>query len=168
MSNNVLGFFWFFTICFLAVLSMSKKLQEVISKILKWFFTAAIYLVIFLISAWLIGSAIDGANKKVFNFETGCGRYASRFSCDYVEKQATYEVFYWKDVAKDNPNDEIFVGMATGLSQCRDTAIYAHRDEMERRKRNWNNWTDSNDNWTERSYICVLTKDGRRLEKHRW
>jgi cytidylate kinase len=99
--------------------------------------------------------------------ETSCERYASKFNCEYVEKQATYEVYYWKDVFKGNDQDEKYVGTAVGLSQCRDTAIYAHRTEMRYRERNWNNWSNSDDNWSERSYICVLVKDGHRLEKHR-
>jgi len=98
----------------------------------------------------------------------GCERYASKFSCEYVERQATYEVWYWKDVGKGNERDERLVGMVTGLANCRDTAIYAHRAEMEYRKRNWTNWSDSDDNWSERSYICGLIKDGSRKEKHRY
>ena len=112
----------------------------------------------------------DHHNKivnKIVNDETGCEQYASRFSCDYVINKASYTVFYWKDVKKDNPDDERYVGDAVGLANCRDIAINAHRVEMEYRKRNWKNWSDSDDNWSERSYICMLTKDGRNLEKHR-
>ena len=99
--------------------------------------------------------------------EAGCSQFASKFSCDYVLYQATYKVFYWKDVLeKNDPNDERYVGTAVGLSNCRQTAIYAHQYEMEYRKNNWKNWNQ--DNWSERSYICMLTKDGRNLEKHRY
>jgi hypothetical protein len=96
------------------------------------------------------------------------GVYSKQFNCDYVYNKATYKVYYWKDVFKDNGNDNRFVGTAIGLSKCRDTAIYAHRAEMEYRKSNWNSWSNSDDNWSERSYICMLTKDGRDLEKHRY
>jgi hypothetical protein len=109
--------------------------------------------------------SLQGCKESI---NSGCDQYASKFSCSYVEKEATYKVYYWKDVFKNNENDNQFVGMATGLSQCRDTAIYAHRSEMEYRKRNWNSWSESDDNWSERSYICMLTKDGKDLEKHRY
>jgi hypothetical protein len=109
-------------------------------------------------------ATLQGCNS---NLEGGCEQYASKFSCDFVQNKATYEVWYWKDVHKGNDYDNKFVGMASGLSNCRDIAIYAHRSEMEYRKKNWNNWSDRNDNWSERSYICALMKDGSRLEKHR-
>ena len=108
---------------------------------------------------------LQGCKESI---DSGCDRYASKFSCNYVEKEATYKVFYWKDVSKGDEKDNQFVGMATGLSQCRDTAIYAHRAEMDYRKRNWKDWSASDDNWSERSYICMLTKDGHDLEKHRF
>ena len=88
-----------------------------------------------------------------FGEESGCERYASKFSCNYVEKKANYSVYYWKRVRDNNPADEKFIGNAVGLSNCRDQAIYYSRS--------------INDNWTERSYICVLMKDGKAMEKHR-
>jgi hypothetical protein len=108
-----------------------------------------------------------GDNDAVSIGSSGCDAYASSFACDYVKNKATYTVAYWKDVNKNDPKDERIVGTAIGLSRCRDTAIYAHRAEMDYRKRHWNGWSDSDDNWSERSYICILTKDGRNLEKHR-
>jgi hypothetical protein len=118
-----------------------------------------------LITSILVCAALAGCKNSD---ESGCEPYASKFSCDYVVNKATYKVFYWKDVLqKNDPNDERYVGTSVGISNCRDTAIYAHRAEMEYRKRNWKNWSDYDDNWSERSYICMLTKDGHNLEKHR-
>jgi len=96
-----------------------------------------------------------------------CEKYASQFGCEYVEKQAEYKVFYWKDVEKGNEQDNRWIGKSIGLSQCREIAINFHKAEMGFRKENWKNWSDSSDNWSERSYICMLTKDGKDLEKHR-
>ena len=111
-------------------------------------------------------SSISGITEKG-SCEKG-GVYSKQFNCEYVYNKATYKVFYWKDVFKGNENDNKFVGLATGLTQCRLTAMSAHRAEMEYRKRNWNDWSDSDNNWSERAYICMLTKDGRDLEKHRY
>jgi hypothetical protein len=108
--------------------------------------------------------ALQGCDSET---SSKCEKYASKFSCDFVEKQATYKVFYWKDVLKGNEQDNRFVGMSIGLFQCRDIAVNAHRAEMEYRKSKWKNWSESDDNWSERSYICMLTKDGKDLEKHR-
>lgn len=85
--------------------------------------------------------------------ESGCDKYASRYSCDYVENKALYDVYYWKNVSRSNPSDEIYIGSVTGLSSCEASAISFGRSIGER----WNN----------RSYICVLKKDGRSMEKHR-
>jgi hypothetical protein len=93
------------------------------------------------------------AYQYFFGENSGCERYASKYSCEYVEKKATYSVYYWIRVQDDNPRNERYVGSATGLSNCRDQAIYYSRR--------------NNDNWTERSYICVLMKDGKAMEKHR-
>lgn len=98
--------------------------------------------------------------------EQSCYKYASQFSCDFIINKATYQVYYWKDVNNNNNNDEKWVGTATGIRACRDTAVYAHRQEMSRRKNYNSNWSESDNNWSERSYICVLEKEGR-TEKHR-
>ena len=91
--------------------------------------------------------------QNFFGENSGCDKYASKYSCDYVEKKATYSVYYWKRIQNNNPSDEQFVATVTGLTNCRDQAIYHSRR--------------INDNWTERSYICVLMKDGSAMEKHR-
>jgi hypothetical protein len=85
--------------------------------------------------------------------ESGCDKYASNFSCDYVENKASYDVYYWHNVENDNPNDEKLIGSATGLSSCQSFAL--------------NYATSINARWNSRSYICILKKDGRKLEKHR-
>ena len=84
----------------------------------------------------------------------GCNQYASDYSCFYVEKLATYDVYYWKKVHLDNPADERYIGTVTGLKDCRDMAM---------RQANI-----LNEPWNSRSYICMLMKDGRKMEKHRY
>ena len=91
--------------------------------------------------------------SNFFGNESGCDKYASKFSCNYVEKKATYDVYYWRDVFAGKPEDEKYIGSAIGLSQCRDIAI-SHANYIREK-------------WSERSYICMLKKDGRSLEKHR-
>ena len=85
--------------------------------------------------------------------ESGCDKYTSKFSCEYVENQASYDVYYWHNVENGNSNDEKFIGSVTGLSSCQNFAVNYARSVNAR----WNN----------RSYICVLKKDGRNMEKHR-
>lgn len=84
----------------------------------------------------------------------GCNQYASDYSCFYVEKLATYDVYYWQKVHLDNPADERYIGTVTGLKDCRDMAM---------RQANI-----LNEPWNSRSYICMLMKDGRKMEKHRY
>lgn len=86
--------------------------------------------------------------------ETGCDKYASNYSCSYLIDKASYDVYYWFNVAQDDPNDERFIGNVTGLSSCLNFALaYANSH-----KQVWNN----------RSYICVLKQDGINMEKHRY
>lgn len=83
----------------------------------------------------------------------GCDEYASQYSCDYVVNQATYEVWYWKNVFQGNEDDNIYIGSTVGLPECKSVAV---------------NYADSiHEEWNERSYVCVLMKDGSRQEKHR-
>lgn len=90
-----------------------------------------------------------------FGEESGCERYASKYSCEYIEKKAVYEVWYWSNVEANDPKDDHFIGTAIGLSNCRDRAISYHRVK------------ESYKPWNSRSYICILMKDGKRMEKHR-
>lgn len=90
---------------------------------------------------------------KFFGDESGCEKYASKFSCSYVEEKANYEVYYWINVTEGDEKDNKYVGSAVGLQNCRDLAIgYSRRVK---------------DQWSERSYVCALMKDGNRMEKHR-
>jgi len=83
----------------------------------------------------------------------GCSKYASDFSCSFVENRADYEVWYWRHVERDNESDNVMIGHATGLRQCEDNArAYA---------------AALGESFQERGYICVLMQDGERMEKHR-
>jgi hypothetical protein len=69
------------------------------------------------------------------------------------ESKATYDVYYWRNVSDGNVADERLIGSVTGLANCRNMAL-SHASVI-------------NERWSERSYICMLKKDGRNLEKHR-
>lgn len=85
--------------------------------------------------------------------ESGCKKYASKYSCSYVEKKANYDVYYWFNVSAGNAQDERFIGSVVGIYDCKNLAMrYA---------------SSNNKTWNDRSYICVLKKDGRNIEKHR-
>jgi hypothetical protein len=83
-----------------------------------------------------------------------CDDYASKFSCRYLENDAQYDVFYWRRVWEDDPEDERLIATVTGLQSCKNAAL-AYSAQI-------------NEAWNERAYICVLKKDGAYLEKHRW
>jgi hypothetical protein len=86
--------------------------------------------------------------------ETGCKKYESKYSCKYLEKKAQYDVYYWRNVKNGNPFDEKLIGSTVGLEKCRDLAFrYA---------------LTIDEKWNYRSYICILTKDGSYMEKHRF
>jgi hypothetical protein len=85
--------------------------------------------------------------------ESGCDKYASKYSCDYVEKKATYEVYYWINVSDGDEKDNKYVGSTVGLLNCRDMAVRFSNSVKDR--------------WSDRSYVCALMKDGNRMEKHR-
>ncbi len=92
--------------------------------------------------------------EHYFSADSGCEKYASRYSCDYVVNKALYDVYYWKNLQADEPTDNVLIGSVIGLSACRDSAIVYARSIRER----WNN----------RAYVCVLKKDGKSMEKHRY
>lgn len=89
-----------------------------------------------------------------FSEHSGCDKYASKYSCDYVQNKAAYDVYYWRRVQEANPMDERFIGSTQGIRSCRDLAR-SHSVLIE-------------DEWTERSYICVLKVEGKSMEKHRY
>ena len=103
--------------------------------------------IIFIIIAFFVWS-------NFFGEESGCEKYASKYSCNYVEKKATYEVYYWINVSDGDEKDNKYVGSTVGLQNCRDMAIGCSNAVKDR--------------WSERSYICALMKDGNRMEKHRY
>jgi hypothetical protein len=92
--------------------------------------------------------------QYIFGDETGCKEYASRYSCDYVINRASYDIYYWKNLYKNDPADNVYIGSVTGIVACRDSAIYFARAIKE--------------TWNSRAYICVLKKDGKSMEKHRY
>jgi hypothetical protein len=92
--------------------------------------------------------------SKFFGDESGCEKYASKYSCNYVENKATYQVYYWINVNEGDDKDNKYIGSTVGLNSCRDMAV-AYANTVR-------------DRWTERSYICVLIKDGNKMEKHRF
>ncbi len=82
-----------------------------------------------------------------------CGQYASKYSCSYVIDRANYDVYYWNDVASDNPDNEKIIGTVKGLAACKNAAA-EHAAAI-------------GEDWNDRSYICALVKDGGYAEKHR-
>jgi hypothetical protein len=70
-----------------------------------------------------------------------------------VVEKADYDVYYWKNVYNDNPEDERLIGRVKGLVECKNKAlthsVFVHED------------------WNDRAYICMLVKEGKNLEKHR-
>ncbi|MDA9298527.1 hypothetical protein OAD22_01835 [Pseudomonadales bacterium] len=93
------------------------------------------------------------AYQYILGDESGCDTYASKYSCDYVENKASYDVYYWHNLEDGNSDDEKYIGSAIGLRACQSFAVdYAN---------------SINARWNTRSYICVLKQDGRKMEKHR-
>nr|WP_283937618.1 hypothetical protein [Sphingomonas hankyongi] len=83
-----------------------------------------------------------------------CSTYASDYSCSYVENDAEYEVWYWRNLDRDDDADETLIGRAVGLRMCEDNArAFA---------------AAIGEDFNYRAYICVLMKDGMRMEKHRF
>lgn len=83
----------------------------------------------------------------------GCKKYASKYSCSYVEEKASYDVYYWRNVSRGNSADDRYIGSSIGLAECESLAI--------------NHARSIGENWNARSYICMLVKDGQNMEKHR-
>jgi len=94
------------------------------------------------------------AYKYFIDDEIGCDIYASKYSCKYIVEKATYDVYYWSNVSNNDPKDDKLVGTVKGLPAC-----LAYATE-------YNN--SLKQTWNERSYVCVLKKDGQSIEKHRY
>ena len=85
---------------------------------------------------------------------SGCSRYSSQFSCEYVEKKAEYYVWYWRRLEQKDERDNFMIGKAIGLHMCEFNARrYAAIIE---------------EPFRHRAYICGLMKDERLIEKHRF
>ncbi len=83
----------------------------------------------------------------------GCSKYASDYSCGFVEDRAEYEVWYWRNLDQDDESDNTFIGRAIGLEMCEANArAFA---------------AAIGENFNHRAYICILMDDGKRMEKHR-
>ena len=90
---------------------------------------------------------------SLFLISCGCKKYASDYSCSYVINGANYDVFYYKDVMPDSSYDGKWIGNTKGLRSCKNLAeSYA---------------LQINEDWNDRSYICMLIEDGNNQEKHR-
>lgn len=84
----------------------------------------------------------------------GCSKYASAYSCSYVEDRAEYEVWYWRHVERDNEDDNQPIARTVGLQRCEDTArMFA---------------ANIGEPFNYRAYICVLMDGEKRMEKHRY
>ncbi len=92
---------------------------------------------------------MGGCSDKVGS----CTEYASKYSCSYVENDAEYQVWYWRNVQADREADDTFIGNAKGLKMCEGNArAFA---------------AAIGETFNERAYICGLMVDGKLMEKHR-
>jgi hypothetical protein len=73
-------------------------------------------------------------------------------SCDGAT--TTYDVYYWKNLRDEKPEDNIYVGNVNTLRECEASAIqYAkHIREI----------------WNYRAYICMKKINGSSISKHRY
>ncbi len=84
---------------------------------------------------------------------SGCSRYASQYSCSYVEKSAEYEVWYWRNLDRGDESDNMLIGRAIGLRMCELNARYFA--------------AAINEQFRYRGYMCALIENEKRMEKHR-
>jgi hypothetical protein len=108
------------------------------------------------IEFWLFTIAVLFFCFLLWKYDTGfgsCDEYASDYSCKYVIERADYEVYYWRNVKADNPDDEKPIGRVVGLKECKNTAM-KHAAII-------------GEAWNNRAYICILVDDGKFMEKHR-
>lgn len=83
---------------------------------------------------------------NLFGINSGCEKYASEYSCDYMLYDASYDVYYWRNVTEGNREDEKYITSVTGLLSCYSAAVDYARS--------------INEQWNNRSYICILKKNG--------
>lgn len=163
MSDTTLAVFWYLSLPLIVLIGAGKG--GMIVSCIKWTITTIFKLIFWLLIGYsivLTVTKIFSSDIKFLNSESGScekgGVYSKQFTCEYVYNKATYDVYYWRYLNSDK--SERVVGTTVGLSACRDTAIYAHRNANEKMKQDLD--------WSERMYVCMLTKDGRDLEKHRY
>jgi hypothetical protein len=125
------------------------------------------------------GAGVAGvALAKTFSDTDGCEKYASKFSCDYVENKAQFDVYLWipKWIAEalkiqgyDTDQDfiEVLVDRTVGLKSVRDSAIQKYRQILDLASSKLRGWDDSRWPWKERGYIGMLKGPGGEREKHR-
>ena len=102
---------------------------------------------------WLVLGAVAAWYFLIKDIKDGeCIVYASKHSCEFVEKQASYDVYYWIDF--DDEKTQHFIGSVVGLAECEAAAIRQARS--------------IDQPWNNRRYICVLKEDGKSMEKHRY
>jgi hypothetical protein len=75
-----------------------------------------------------------------------CDKYYSDYSCKYLDEQASYDVYYYKNIGTDS-EQQVRLGIArTGLISCLNIAVnYAIR---------------INEKWNGISYTCVMVGQG--------
>jgi hypothetical protein len=163
MADIALAVFWFLSLPVFFLIAVGKG--GMIVSYIKWTVTSIFKLIFWLILGYLVvvgvtkifNSDVKFLNSKAGSCDKG-GVYSKQFNCEYIYNKATYDVYYWRYLNSDKSDRK--VGTVVGLSSCRDTAIYAHRDANGKMKQNLE--------WSDRMYVCMLIKDGRNLEKHRY
>ena len=112
--------------------------------------------------------------------EAGCPEYVSKFSCDYVENKAPFDVLLWVPtyIAKAlgihgfNTGEgyiEANVGGVIGVRSVKQKAISKYRQIVSMADQKFDNWDQSKYPWSDRLYIGMLKgPNGENLEKHRY
>jgi hypothetical protein len=66
----------------------------------------------------------------------------------------TYDVYYWKNLRDEKPEDNIYIGNVKTLRECEALAIQYANHIHER--------------WNYRAYICMKKVNGSSISKHRY
>ena len=70
------------------------------------------------------------------------------------DSDSDFDVYYWKNVRAEKPEDESYIGRVKTLVECERLAKQQAGTLHEE--------------WNPRSYICVKMVGGRAISKHRW
>jgi len=73
-------------------------------------------------------------------------------SCDGA--MTTYDVYYWKHLRDEKPEDNIYIGNVNTLRECEALAIQYAKHIHE--------------TWNYRAYICMKKINGSSISKHRY